>query len=59
MKNTGTVVFTSPEFNIMIQEYQLIILKKYGIKKRKAEIIQKFAQEALNATLNKLRDENN
>ena len=58
MKTSGTVVHIPESFDIQIKEYQFLILKRYGIKKSKADIILKFAQEALNSTLNKLRDEN-
>lgn len=52
MKTSGTVVQIPEDFDIQIKEYQFLILKRYGIKKTKAEIIQKFAQEALVKQLN-------
>ena len=56
MKTSGTVVQIPEDFDIQIKEYQFLILKRYGIKKTKAEVIQKFAQEALVKQLNNMNN---
>ena len=53
--NIKTVITVTPDFDILLREYQLAILKKWGIKKTKAEIVQKFAQDALRKEIAEMR----